>query len=248
MIDLKGKKAIVTGAARGIGKSIVLTLAKNGCDVIVADLNEESARSTASEVRKQGVNAYAFKVDVADIEQVKWLIKQSYEKFSTIDILINNAGITRDKLLMRMSEQDWDLVLQVNLKGAFNCTKQVVRKMIKQSSGKIINISSVVGVMGNAGQSNYAASKAGLIGFTRSIAKELGGRNIQVNAIAPGYIETEMTDNLSQDVKNSYIKQIPMNRGGTPEEVAKTVLFLASSLSDYITGQVIHVDGGMLTA
>lgn len=248
MIDLKGKKAIVTGAARGIGKAIVLALAKNGCDVIVADLDEESAKSTASDVRNLGVNALPVKVDVVDTEQVKLMIKQSYEKFNTIDILINNAGITRDKLLMRMKEQDWDVVLQVNLKGAFNCTKQVVRNMIKQNSGKIINIASVVGVMGNVGQSNYAASKAGLIGFTRSIAKELGGRNIQVNAIAPGYIETEMTKNLPQDVKDNYIKQIPMNRGGTTEEVAKTVLFLASSLSDYITGQVINVDGGMLTA
>lgn len=248
MIDLKGKKAIVTGAARGIGKAIVLALAKNGCDVIVADLDEESAKSTASDVRNLGVDALPVKVDVVDTEQVKLMIKQSYEKFNTIDILINNAGITRDKLLMRMKEQDWDVVLQVNLKGAFNCTKQVVRNMIKQNSGKIINIASVVGVMGNVGQSNYAASKAGLIGFTRSIAKELGGRNIQVNAIAPGYIETEMTKNLPQDVKDNYIKQIPMNRGGTTEEVAKTVLFLASSLSDYITGQVINVDGGMLTA
>lgn len=248
MIDLKGKKAIVTGAARGIGKAIALSLAQNGCDVAVIDLDDETASVTASQASKSGVNAFACKADVTDAEQVKSMMDVCYEKFNNIDILVNNAGITRDKLLIRMSEKDWDLVLQVNLKGAFNCTKQIIRKMIKQNSGKIINISSVVGVMGNAGQSNYAASKAGLIGFTRSIAKELGARNIQVNAIAPGFIETEMTKNLSQEVKNAYLAQIPMNRGGTPEEIAKTVLFLASSWSDYITGQVIHVDGGMLTA
>jgi len=248
MIDMKGNKAIITGAARGIGKEIVLTLARNGCDVIVCDIDFEKARLTATKAEKEGVNAFAFKVDVTDSEQVHLMIKNAYDKFKNIDILVNNAGITRDKLLIRMSDQDWDSVIQVNLKGAFNCTKQIIRKMIKNNRGKIINISSVVGIMGNAGQSNYAASKAGLIGFTRSIAKELGGRNIQVNAIAPGYIETEMTDHLSQEVKDSYIKQIPMNRGGSPEDVANTVLFLASSLSDYITGQVIHVDGGMLTA
>jgi len=248
MIDMKGNKAIITGAARGIGKSIALTLARNGCDVIVCDIDFEQAKLTATEAEKEGVNAFAFKVDVTDAEQVKLMIKNSYEKYKNIDILVNNAGITRDKLLMRMSDQDWDSVIQVNLKGAFNCTKQIIRKMIKNNRGKIINISSVVGIMGNAGQSNYAASKAGLIGFTRSIAKELGSRNIQVNAIAPGYIETEMTHNLSQDIKDSYIKQIPMNRGGSPEDVGNTVLFLASPLSDYITGQVIHVDGGMLTA
>ncbi len=248
MIDLKGKKAIVTGAARGIGRAIVLSLARYGCDVVVSDVDGETAESTALEAQKEGVNAFAFKADVTDVEQVKLMTENFYEKFDSIDILINNAGITRDKLLLRMSEQDWDLVLQVNLKGAFNCTKQIIRKMVKQNRGKIINISSVVGVMGNAGQSNYAASKAGLIGFTRSIAKELGGRNIQVNAVAPGYIVTEMTKNLPQDVKDAYIKQIPLKRGGTPEDVAKAVLFLSSSLSDYITGQVLHVDGGMLTA
>ncbi len=248
MIDLKGKKAIVTGAARGIGKAIVLSLAQHGCDVVVADLDEENATSTASQAKKQGVKAIALKVDVVDVEQVKSMVDSCFEKFNNIDILVNNAGITRDKLLMRMSEQDWDMVLQVNLKGAFNCTKQIIRRMIKQNRGKIINISSVVGIMGNAGQSNYAASKAGLIGFTRSIAKELGGKNIQVNAIAPGFIETEMTDHLPQEIKDAYLAQIPMNRAGMPEDVAKAVLFLASSWSDYITGQVLQIDGGMLTA
>ncbi len=248
MIDMKGNKAIITGAARGIGKAIVLTLARNGCDVIIGDVDFEQAKLTAAEAEKEGVNAFAYNVDVTDSEQVKLMIKNSYEKFKNIDILVNNAGITRDKLLMRMSDQDWDSVIQVNLKGAFNCTKQIIRNMIKNNRGKIINISSVVGIMGNAGQSNYAASKAGLIGFTRSIAKELGSRNIQVNAIAPGFIKTEMTHNLSQDIIDDYIQQIPMNRGGSPDDVANTVLFLASSLSDYITGQVIHVDGGMLTA
>lgn len=248
MIELKGKKALVTGGARGIGRAIVLELANNGCDVVVSDINNEYAEKTALEALNKGVKAFAVKADVSDTEQVKAMVKRSYEEFGNIDILVNNAGITRDNLLMRMSEQDWDMVLQVNLKGAFNCTKQIIRKMMKQRSGKIINISSVVGVMGNAGQSNYAASKAGLIGFTRSIAKELGVRNIQINAIAPGFIITEMTDNLPQDVKDLFIKQIPLNRGGTPEDVAKAVLFLSSSLSDYITGQVLHVDGGMLTA
>ena len=248
MIDLKGKKAIVTGAARGIGKAIVLSLAQHGCDVVVADLDEENAISTASQAEKQGVKAIALKVDVVDVQQVKSMMDSCFEKFNNIDILVNNAGITRDKLLMRMSEQDWDMVLQVNLKGAFNCTKQIIRRMIKQNRGKIINISSVVGIMGNAGQSNYAASKAGLIGFTRSIAKELGGKNIQVNALAPGFIETEMTDHLPQEIKDAYLAQIPMNRAGMPEDVAKAVLFLASSWSDYITGQVLQIDGGMLTA
>jgi 3-oxoacyl-[acyl-carrier protein] reductase len=248
MDELKGKVALVTGGARGIGKAIALELAEAGCHVIVSDIDLESSEKVVTEVEKFGVRSIAVKTDVSISNEVETLIKKGLNEFGQIDILVNNAGITRDNLLMRMTEEDWDLVLRINLKGAFLCTKHVIRHMMKQRNGKIINISSVVGVMGNPGQANYAASKAGLIGFTKSIAKETASRNIQVNAIAPGYIETEMTEKLSEEVKNWFLTNVPAKRPGLPKDVAKVVLFLATSASDYITGQVIHVDGGLLTA
>jgi 3-oxoacyl-[acyl-carrier protein] reductase len=199
-------------------------------------------------MEKSGVRSLAIEADVSETEQVDSLVRQILESMNRLDILVNNAGITRDTLLMRMREEDWDLVLKVNLKSAFLCTQKVIRSMMKQRSGKIINIASVVGIMGNAGQANYASSKAGLIGFTRSVAKEVASKNIQVNAVAPGFIETEMTAHLPQDVKDIYLANIPAKRGGTPEDVARAVSFLASSASDYITGQVIQVDGGLLIA
>ena len=244
--DLREKVAIVTGGARGIGRAIALELAGRGCNVVVSDIDLEGAESTASEIRKMDVESLAVQSDISKSEDVESMTKKVIDQFSRIDILINNAGITRDNLLMRLEEKDWDLVLEINLKGAFLCTKQVIRMMMKQRSGKIVNMASVIGVMGNAGQANYAASKAGLIGFTKSVAKEVASRNIQVNAIAPGFIETEMTAKLSQEVLDSYIANIPLRRSGKPEEVAKLAAFLSSSESDYITGQVIHVDGGLV--
>ena len=246
MGELKDKVALVTGGARGIGKAVALELAMKGCHVVVSDLDMENAEKTAYEIKSKGVRSLAVKSNVAESADVDILIKKVLEIFGRIDILINNAGITRDTLLMRMEEADWDLVLGVNLKSAFLCTKHIIRTMMKQRSGKIINMASVVGVMGNAGQSNYAASKAGLIGFTKSVAKEVAARNIQVNAVAPGFIETEMTEGLSEDVKENYLHNIPAKRMGSPEEIAKLVAFLASQDSDYITGQVIHIDGGLL--
>ncbi|RKY78547.1 3-oxoacyl-ACP reductase [candidate division KSB1 bacterium] len=247
MSQLKGSVALVTGGARGIGRAIVLELASRGADVVVSDINLDGAEKTAKEAEAFGVKAMAVAGDVSNSEDVAEMVAKATEKFGKIDILVNNAGITKDNLLMRLTEQDWDLVLKVNLKGAYLCTKAVLRAMMKNRKGKIINVASVVGVMGNAGQSNYAASKAGLIGFTKSVAKEVGSRNIQANCIAPGYIETEMTDHLAEDVKEAFLNSIPLKRGGKPEDVAKVVAFLASSDSDYITGQVINIDGGMLT-
>ena len=243
---LKGKVALVTGGARGIGKSIVLEMARQGCDLIVSDIDLDGAMATAKEVAGTGRKAIPLKIDVSSPEDVENMVKSAVEVFGKIDILVNNAGITRDALLIRMSESDWDQVLDINLKGAFLCTKSVLRLMMRQRSGKIINMASVVGVSGNAGQANYAASKAGLIGFTKSIAKEAASRNIQVNAIAPGFIETEMTDHLPHEVKTWFIENSPIKRPGKPEEVARVAVFLASPDSDYITGQVIHVDGGMI--
>ncbi|MCD6321575.1 MAG: 3-oxoacyl-[acyl-carrier-protein] reductase [Clostridiales bacterium] len=247
MSQLKGSVALVTGGARGIGRATVLELASRSADVVVSDINLEGAEKTAKEAEAFGVKAMAVAGDVSNSEDVAEMVAKATEKFGKIDILVNNAGITKDNLLMRLTEQDWDLVLKVNLKGAYLCTKAVLRAMMKNRKGKIINVASVVGVMGNAGQSNYAASKAGLIGFTKSVAKEVGSRNIQANCIAPGYIETEMTDHLAEDVKEAFLNSIPLKRGGKPEDVAKVVAFLASSDSDYITGQVINIDGGMLT-
>ncbi|MFC1568823.1 3-oxoacyl-[acyl-carrier-protein] reductase [bacterium] len=246
MSELKGKVALVTGSARGIGKVIVLELAKQGCDIIVSDIDLEGAKTTAKEAEQLGVKALAIKNDVRNAEDVNTMVKTAMETFGHIDILVNNAGITRDTLIMRMSEEDWDQVLAINLKGAFLCTKAVIRGMMKQRSGKIINMASVVGVGGNAGQANYAASKAGLIGLTKSTAKETAARNIQANAVAPGYIETDMTAHLPKEAIEWFMNNTPAKRPGKPEDVAKAVLFLASSASDYITGQVIHVDGGMM--
>lgn len=243
---LSGKTALVTGGGRGIGKAIVLDLAGHGADIIVSDIDETAAQETASLVQGTGRRSLAMKADVSRDQDVDALVKASIEAFGRIDILVNNAGITRDNLLMRMSEQEWDSVLSVNLKGAFLCTRHVVRGMMKQRSGKIINMASVVGVMGNAGQANYAASKAGLIGFTKSAARELASRNIQVNAVAPGFIETDMTGKLPEEVKQNYRTGIPAGRFGTTQDVAGVVLFLSSPASDYVTGQVIHVDGGLL--
>jgi len=246
MSSFEEKVAVVTGGGRGIGKSIVLALAHQGCNVVITDIDIKTAEKTTQEAEKLGVRALAVKADISVSKEVDGFVDETMKQFGHIDILVNNAGITRDNLLIRMSEDEWDLVLKVNLKGAFLCTRKVIRSMMRQRSGKIINIASVVGIMGNAGQANYAASKAGIIGFTKSVAKEVASRNIQVNAIAPGYIETEMTAGLPDEVKNSYLSSIPANRAGTPEDIAEAVIFLASSASDYITGQVLHVDGGLL--
>jgi 3-oxoacyl-[acyl-carrier protein] reductase len=246
MSELKGKVALITGGARGIGKTIVLEFARNGCQIAVSDVDLDGAQETAGEAQRLGVRAIAIKCDVTSKDNVDAMVKTITQAFGQIDILVNNAGITRDKLLIRMTENDWDSVIGVNLKGAFLCTKAVIPGMLKQHSGKIINMASVVGVGGNAGQANYAASKAGLIGFTKSVAKEAAARNVQANAIAPGYIETEMTAHLSEEVRTWFMNTTPAKRPGSPEDVARTALFLASKASDYITGQVIHVDGGMM--
>jgi 3-oxoacyl-[acyl-carrier protein] reductase len=235
----------VTGAAQGIGKAVALLLARNGADIIVADINLEKAEETAKEIQALGRKALAVKVDVGNLDDVIRVVQTVLEQFSQIDILVNNAGINRDKLILRMTEEDWDVVLKINLKGTFNCTKAVVRHMSKQRSGKIVNIASVVGEMGNAGQANYAASKAGVIGFTKTIAREFAQRGININAIAPGYIETPMTDVLAEKVKEQLRRLIPMERLGKPEDVAEAVLFLVSEASSYITGQVLNVNGGI---
>lgn len=244
-MKLNGKVALVTGAAQGIGKAIALLLARNGADIVVSDINLEKAEETAKEIRAIGPKAMAVKVDVANLSDVERMVTGILEKLAKIDILVNNAGITRDKLILRMTEEDWDAVLGVNLKGTFNCTKAVVRHMAKQRSGKIVNIASVVGEMGNAGQANYSASKAGVIGLTKTIAREYAQRGINVNAIAPGYIETPMTEALPEKAKEELIKLIPMDRLGKPEDVAEAVLFLVSEESSYITGQVLNVNGGI---
>ncbi len=244
-MELSGKVALVTGGAQGIGKAVGLMLAKNGSEVVISDVNLEMARSTADEIEKMGRRALAIEANVARFEDGEKMVRETVEALGRIDILINNAGITRDGLMLRMSEEDWDLVLDVNLKGAFNCTKAAIRHMIRQRSGKIVNIASVVGLMGNAGQANYAASKAGLIGFTKTVAREFASRGITVNAVAPGYIDTPMTQGLPENVKDELKKLIPLDRLGTPEDVAKAVFFLVTSASDYVTGQVLQVDGGL---
>jgi 3-oxoacyl-[acyl-carrier protein] reductase len=243
---LEGKTALITGAARGIGKAIAIEFAKNGANVAFTDLKyDENAQNTEKEIAAFGVKAKGYASDASKFEETQLVVDAIKGDFGQIDILVNNAGITMDTLLMRMTEQQWDAVINVNLKSVFNFTKAVQPIMLKQRSGSIINMSSVVGVSGNAGQANYSASKAGMIGFTKSVAKELGSRGVRSNAIAPGFIITEMTDKLPEDVKAEWAKQIPLRRGGTPEDVAKACIFLGSDLSQYITGQVLHVCGGM---
>ena len=245
---LKGKTAIVTGATRGIGKGVALKLAEQGANIAFTYVSSaEKALALENELKSFGVKVKSYKSDASLMKDAEELIKNVLDNFESIDVLVNNAGITKDNLLMRMSEEDFNRVLEVNLKSIFNMTKAVQRTMLKQRSGSIVNMTSVVGVKGNAGQSNYAASKAGVIGFTKSIALELGSRNIRCNAIAPGFIETEMTEKLDKEVITNWRNSIPLKRGGTPEDVANTTLFLASDLSSYITGQTLHVCGGMLT-
>lgn len=244
---LKDKIVIITGASRGIGKSIAQVCVQQGAKVAFTYLSsDEKARALEAELTAQGGVAVGFKSDASDFNQANDLIDRVVERFGTVDVLVNNAGITRDTLMMRMTEEQWDEVININLKSAFNLTKAVIKPMLKARSGSIINMSSVVGVKGNAGQANYAASKAGLIGFTKSIAAELGSRNIRCNAIAPGFIETEMTEVLDQAVVDQWRNAIPLKRGGQPEDVANATVFLASDMSAYITGQTLHVCGGML--
>lgn len=243
---LEEKAAIVTGASRGIGKAIAMALAREGAMVAVNALSQEAAEATAAEIRASNGRAIAVAANVADSAQVEAMVARVMEEFGRIDILVNNAGITRDTLLLRMKEEDWDTVLDVNLKGVFNCTKAVSRIMIKQRSGAIVNISSVVGVTGNVGQANYAASKAGIIGFTKAVARELASRGIRVNAVAPGYIQTDMTEKIPEEVKAKLLESIPLGFIGQPEDVAEAVLFLVSPAARYITGQTLHVNGGMV--
>ncbi len=243
---LKGKVALVTGAARGIGRAIALEMAKQGADVAFTDLAiDENAKQTEKEITALGAKAKAYASNAASFEEAHKVVDEVVKDFGRIDILVNNAGITKDGLIMRMSEAQWDAVIAVNLKSAFNYIHAVTPVMMKQKSGSIINMSSVVGVSGNASQINYSASKAGMIGLAKSTAKELGSRGIRANAIAPGFIITEMTDQLPQEVKDEWAKQIPMRRGGTPEDVAKAAVFLASDLASYVSGQTLHVCGAM---
>ena len=240
------KVALITGGARGIGFAIAQRLSSDGYRIVVADILEDAARESAEKLSAEGHDCVAVAGDVSKPADVDSMFKSVEEKFGAVDILVNNAGITRDNFLMRIGEEDWDLVMNVNLKGSYLCSKAASRGMMKKRWGRIINISSVVGVMGNAGQSNYAASKAGLIGFAKSLAKELAGRNITVNAIAPGFIETEMTEKLPDAAREGFLSVIPLKRAGTPDDVAGIVSFLASDSAAYITGQVIHCDGGMV--
>jgi 3-oxoacyl-[acyl-carrier protein] reductase len=245
---LEGKTALITGASRGIGKEIAMRFAKEGADIAITNIfDDDEFKAAVAEIEKLGVKAKGYVFNVANFADSQKVVNDIISDFGKIDILVNNAGITKDTLLMRMTEEQWDAVIAVNLKSVFNLTKAVLMPMIKQKGGSIINMSSVVGVSGNAGQSNYAASKAGIIGFTKSVAKEVGSRNIRVNAIAPGFIITEMTDKLPEDVKNEWINKIPLKRGGTPADVANTAVYLACELSSYVSGQTIHVCGGMLT-
>jgi 3-oxoacyl-[acyl-carrier protein] reductase len=242
---LENKIAVVTGAAQGIGREIALRFARDGADVAVCDRDADALAKVSAEIASLGRRSCAIAVDVSNAEQIHEAANKIIDSFERIDILVNNAGITRDNFLLRMSEDEWDAVIAVNLKGAFHFTKAVLKPMLKKRSGKIINIASIVGLIGNAGQANYAASKAGLIGFTKSVAKELASRGITANAIAPGFIQTRMTDVLPDDVKAKMLASIPMGHFGAPSDVASVALFLASSLSDYVTGQVLVVDGGM---
>ncbi len=243
---LEGKVAVVTGAARGIGKSIAVKFAQEGADIAFTDLSiDDNAKATEAEIASYGVKVKAYASNAANFEDTHKVVEEIIKDFGRVDILVNNAGITRDGLMMRMTEQQWDMVINVNLKSAFNFVHALTPVMMKQKSGSIINMSSVVGVSGNAGQTNYSASKAGMIGLAKSIAKEVGSRGIRANAIAPGFIITEMTGQLSEEVRKQWADQIPLKRGGTPDDVANVALFLASDLSSYVTGQVIPVCGGM---
>ena len=243
---LKGKCAVITGASRGIGKCIATKFAKEGANVVINYRNnEEEALKVKKELEYLGSQVLVVKADVSELEQAENLIKEAKKEFGRVDILVNNAGITKDNLIIRMKEEDFDSVIKINLKGTFNCLKAVTPIMLKQKYGKIVNIASVVGVVGNPGQVNYCASKAGLIGMTKSLAKEIGSRNITVNAIAPGFIDTDMTKILSDDQKKKILSQIPLNKFGNVEDIANVALFLGSENSNYITGQVIHIDGGM---
>ena len=245
---LEGKTALITGANRGIGRSIALRLASEGANIAFSDIAyDDNSKSLENEVINMGLKCKGYASDASSFTDTEKLIDDIFKEFGRIDVLINNAGITKDNLLMRMTEADWDLVIKVNLKSVFNFTKSIQKVMLKQRFGSIINMSSVVGVEGNGGQSNYSASKAGIIGFTKSIAQELGSRNIRCNSIAPGFIMTDMTSKLPEDVKTKWIEQIPLKRGGLPEDIANVALFLSSDLSSYVTGQVISVCGGMHT-
>lgn len=245
-MSLKGKIALVTGGTRGIGKEIALSLSQEGANIAITYSNNDiKAQEVVEEIKKNGVEAISIKVNVVNSEEVANMAKIVEKELGNVDILVNNAGITKDNLLIRMNEEDWDVVLDVNLKGVFLCTKALVRPMMKKRYGKIINISSIVGISGNPGQGNYSASKAGVIGFTKSMARELASRGIRVNAIAPGFIQTDMTDILKEDIKEAMLRNIPLNDFGSPKDIANLVVFLASENSDYITGEVIRVDGGM---
>ena len=243
---LKDKVTVITGGARGIGREIAEVFAREGSDIAICDINQQDLDQTKARLESLGRSAEGYIVDVTSSSQVEEMVNKVLDKFGKVDILINNAGITKDTLLVRMKEEDWDAVLNVNLKGTFNCTKAVSKIMMKQRSGKIVSIASIIGIMGNAGQANYAASKAGIIGFTKSVAKELASRGVNVNAIAPGYIQTEMTAKLPEDAKQKMLQLIPLQRLGEPQDVARCALFLASDNARYITGQVIQVDGGMV--
>lgn len=245
-MDYEAKSAIVTGSAQGIGKAIAMKLAETGLNIVVSDILIDEAKKTAAEIEKLGIKAIAVKTDVSNAEDVKALIQTTKDTFGSVDILINNAGITRDNLSMRMSETDWDLVLDVNLKGSFLCAQAASKIMMKQKFGRIVNIASVSGILGTAGQANYASSKAGVIALTKALSRELAARNITVNAVAPGFILTEMTDKLPENVKEEYLTQIPLRRAGTPLDVANVVDFLISPAASYVTGIVISVSGGMV--
>ncbi len=245
---LEGKTALITGASRGIGKAIAQKFALEGADIAITNIaDDDDFRAAIKEIGAHGTKVKGYVSNAASFDDSQHVANEVVKDFGRIDVLVNNAGITRDTLLMRMAEDQWDTVIAVNLKSVFNLTKAVLNIMLKQKSGSIVNMSSVVGVSGNAGQSNYSASKAGILGFTKSVAKEVGSRNIRCNAIAPGFIITEMTEKLPEDVKTEWANKIPLRRGGTPEDVANTALYLASDLSSYVSGQTIHVCGGMLT-